>query len=83
MTKPVPRRIAAIVAAAGLLLGIAAGAHAQTVRDHRGETRKYEPRPTSGTPVVRDHRKPVFCFAGPFDPARGTCYNIPYTPRPR
>ena len=82
MTTPIVARTAAILAAAGLLL-IAADAHAQTVRDHRGENRKYEPRPTGGTPVVRDHRKPLFCFAGPFDPGSGTCYQTPYTPRPR
>lgn len=70
MTKTVsPRRIVAILVAAGLLVGAAASAQAQTVRDHRTQ------------PTVRDHRKPLFCFAGPFDSGSGTCFRTPYTPR--
>ena len=53
MTKLIAS-IAAIVAAAGFLLGAAASAQAETnrpvVRDHRSK------------PIVRDHRKPNFCF---------------------
>ena len=64
MTKlSTSRRIAAILAAAGLLFGLAAGAYAETVRDHRVR------------PLVRDHRTPLFCFGGPFGGT--TCYPRP------
>ena len=81
--KPIVPRIAAILAAAGLLAGIAASAEAQTVRDHRGETRKLgTPRPGSGQPVIRDHRDPLTLCVGFPSPS---CQNLrpKWTPQPR
>ncbi len=52
--------IAAMIAAAGFLLGPTASAQAETVvRDHRNKTIVRDHR---SRPVVRDHRKPNFCF---------------------
>ena len=53
----------AAILAAGLALAFAAGANAQTTRDHRGDTTKYKT-PSGGCPdgrcapgtVIRDHR---------------------------
>lgn len=79
MTKLFASRGIAAIVAAGVLLGLAGAAHAQTIRDHRGQTdRKYTPRPGNGTPIIRDHRKPNFCFGGPF--GGFDCYNVPYNP---
>lgn len=33
----------------------------------------------TGRPIVRDHRKPLFCFGGLFGGT--TCYRTPWKPR--
>ena len=64
MTTPLPvRRLAALLAAGGIFFGLAGGAEAQVVRDHRGTAPKYKT-PTPSCPngqcapgtVIRDHR---------------------------